>query len=50
MKQDSFIDKVSRPSRELQRSQDYIAEHAQYIRRIEDAQFVRRVIANAKRR
>ena len=27
MKPESFIDKVSRPSRELQRSQDYIAEH-----------------------
>ena len=27
MKQESFIDKVNRPSQELQRSQDYIAEH-----------------------
>ena len=41
MKQDSFIDKVSRPSRELQRSQDYIAEHRSYIAE---------VLANAKRR
>ena len=32
MKQESFIDKVGRPSRELQRSQDYIAEHDRYIR------------------
>ena len=31
MKPESFIDKVSRPSQELQRSQDYIAEHAVFI-------------------
>ena len=41
MKQESFIDKVGRPSRELQRSQDYIAEHRWIIEEI---------INNAKRR
>ena len=41
MKHGSFIDMVSRPSRELQRSQDYIAEHTKYIRE---------VLTNAKHR
>ena len=37
MKQESFIDKVGRPSRELQRSQDYIHQHNPYIREILNA-------------
>ena len=37
MKQDSFIDKVGRPSRELQRSRDYIAEHRWIIQELLNA-------------
>ena len=37
MKQESFIDKVGRPSRELQRSQDYIAEHRWIIQELFNA-------------
>ena len=37
MKQESFIDKVGRPSQELQRSQDYIAEHRWIIQELINA-------------